>query len=439
MTGPGCPQSDRPLRAQDTTHWVWIFPFDGYDRPMHEEGHPSGRPLNGSPLNGSPPSKAESSGGAPLRILIVIKCLGSGGAERLLVDTVAKRDTSGFDEEVAYILASEHSLVPDVERSGVPVHSLGAGSNADLRWMGKLRSLVRGGHFDVVHFHLPYTAALGRLAVATIPARERPAVVYTEHSLWNKMAIAIKWLNRATIGRDDSLVVVSEAAHRALPSGLKPRARVIVHGVDLSRPDDLLARRDEVRAEIRDELGLAADELVALTVANLRPEKGYDVLLEAARLARDRTLPVTFVTAGRGPLEGEMKERHQQLGLGERFRFLGEREDVLRLLVGSDIFVLPSRQEGLPVTLMEATSVGSAIVATAVGGVPQAVPDGIAGLVVPPGDPAALVDGIDRLVRDPDLREALGKEAKERSAMFDVTSATREVEAIYRQVAGARR
>src|SRR5271156_264217 len=129
-------------------------------------------------------------GSAPaskLRILLVIKCLGFGGAERLLVDMVARGDRHSFEYEVAYVLAAEHALVPDIVSTGTPVHGLEGRGNSDLRWMGRLRRLIVDGRFDVVHFHLPYTAALGRLVVASLPSGRRPAVVYTEHSLWNKM------------------------------------------------------------------------------------------------------------------------------------------------------------------------------------------------------------------------------------------------------------
>jgi glycosyltransferase involved in cell wall biosynthesis len=396
---------------------------------VHSEGH----------VSDVDPDPAGATTHPRLRVLLVIKCLGYGGAERLLVDMVAKGDTQSFEYEVAYVLAAEHALVPDIASAGIPVRCLEGRGNWDLRWMARLRGLILEGEFDVVHFHLPYTASLGRLAVATVPSAHRPAVVYTEHSLWNKMAVVIKGLNRATIGRDRALVVVSEAAHDALPDGLKDRARVIVHGVDLSRSDALIAQREEVRSDVRAELGVDDDDLLVMTVANLRPEKGYDVLLDSARLAFDRGLPLRFAAVGRGPLDDALKERHRQLGLDGRFQFLGQRHDVLRLLTGADIFVLASRQEGLPVSLMEATSVGVAIVATSVGGVPQVITDGVDGLIVPPGNPPALVDALERVASDPTLRRKLGDGAKGRSAMFDVTSASREVEGIYRQVAGAPR
>jgi glycosyltransferase involved in cell wall biosynthesis len=370
-----------------------------------------------------------------LRILVVIKVLGYGGAERLLVDTVANGDHRSFDYEVAYVLESEHALVPSVEAHGTPVHDLGARSNLDLRWMARLRRILTRGRFDVVHFHLPYTASLGRLVVASLPSARRPAIVYTEHSLWNKMAVVVKGLNRVSIGLDQSLIVVSDAARDALPTDLRERSEVIVHGIDLARSQDRLAHREEIRARVRSAWGVADGETVAITVANLRSEKGYDVLLDAARAVQDRRLPIRFISVGRGPLDQALRQRSDALGLGEQVRFLGERDDVLDLLVASDVFVLPSHQEGLPVALMEATSVGMPIVATAVGGVPQVITDGVQGLIVPPGRPVELADAVARIASDPDLARRLGQGAKEASSMFDVTTASRQIEEIYRRVA----
>jgi len=371
-------------------------------------------------------------------VLLAIKSLGHGGAERLLVDMVANGDHQAFDYQVAFVLDSENAFVPTLVAGGTRVHNLGARRNLDLRWMPAFRRLLLADDFDVVHFHLPYTAALGRLVVASLPRRRRPVTLYTEHSLWNKVAVLVKILNRATIGRDRALIAVSQAAYDALPGALRPRARVVVHGVDLSPSRDMVLRRREIRAEVRAELGIPSGELLAVTVANLRSEKGYDVLLDTARLVADRGLPIRFAAAGQGALSGELAERHRALGLGERFRFLGHRRDALALLAAADIVVLPSRQEGLPVVLMEATSVGAAIVATSVGGVPLVITDGVNGLVVPPGAPEQLAAALERVGTDAGLRRQLGEQALAGSAAFDVSRACAEVEAIYRRLLGAR-
>ncbi len=367
-------------------------------------------------------------------MLLVIKGLGHGGAERLLVDVVASGDRQSFDYQVAFLLDAEDALAPTISAGGTPVHALGATRNLDLRWMAAFRALLQHEHFDIVHFHLPYTAALGRLVIASMPRGRRPVTLYTEHSLWNRVSPLVKMLNRATISSDGALLAVSPAAYDALPRALQPRARVVVHGVDLSLSATMVAQREAIRRDVRSELEVPAGDLLVVTVANLRSEKGYDVLLDAARLTADRNLPIRFAAAGQGALDEELAARAQTLELGDRFRFLGHRDDALRLLTAADVFVLASHQEGLPVALMEATSVGAVIVATAVGGVPQVITDGVNGLIVPPGQPVALTDALETVCSDPALRLRLGHQARESSARFDVARASGEIEQIYRNL-----
>jgi glycosyltransferase involved in cell wall biosynthesis len=175
-----------------------------------------------------------------------------------------------------------------------------------------------------------------------------------------------------------------------------------------------------------------------MTVANLRPEKGYDVLLTAARSIADDGLPIRIAAIGRGPLRDALQARHAELSLGDRFQFLGQRDDVLRLLAGADAFVLASTTEGLGVALMEATSVGLPIVASCVGGVPQILEDEVDALLVTPGDVGSLVWAMKRVASDPELRERLGRQAKIRSSQFDMAEASRAICAVYEQAAGVR-
>ena len=368
----------------------------------------------------------------------MIKCLGYGGAERLLVDMVGTADRSQVDYEVAYILRHQNALVPAIRASATPVHSLDAAHNADLRWMVALRRLLVTGRYDVVHFHLPYAAAFGQLVVASLPRSDRPGLLYTEHSLWDRARLVNRILLRCSMGSEERLVAVSQASYNALPSSLQRRATTVVHGVDLSLSDSLIARRADLRARLRSELAADDDELLFVTVANLRPEKGYDVLLEAAQAIANCEPPIRVVAVGRGPLNDALRARHVELGLGDRFQFLGQRDDVMQILAGADAFVLPSRHEGLPVALMEATSVALPIVASRVGGIPQALEDEVDALLVPPGDPRLLARAMTRLASDPELRSRLGQHAKLRSSMFDIGEANRVVGDIYVQVAGSR-
>jgi glycosyltransferase involved in cell wall biosynthesis len=366
-----------------------------------------------------------------IRVLVLVKGLGMGGAERLVVDLVTRADRERFDYEVAYVLESQQALVHELAACGIPVHCLGAGASWDLRWLWGLRRLLYTGGFDIVHAHLPYSAAFGRIVARTLPRPVRPKLVYTEHSLWNLAAVLTKTLNRATIHLDSALFVVSPASRDALPRPLQSHARVVVHGVDRERTARVLENHEKIRAEVRAELGVKENELLVLTVANLRSEKGYDVLLETARLAVADGAPLRFVSVGTGELADTLREARDASGLHEHLMFLGRRPDTLRLMAGSDVFVLPSHQEGMPVALMEAMSLGIPVVVTHVGGIPDIVSDGVDGLVVDPGRPDLLAGALLRVTADNELRGRLGAAAQLHSERFDIASASRSMESVY--------
>lgn len=363
------------------------------------------------------------------RVLVLIKCLDRGGAERLVVSMTQHGDRTRFDYEVAYVLDDQDALVPELERAGIPVHSLGARNDYDLRWTGRLRALLTRGNFDIVHSHLPYAAALGRLVAATVPPRV--GLVYTEHCVWDQVARPTRVLNRLTIGLDDRVLAVSEASRQALPPAQRRRASVVVHGIELESIDEAVLRRVELRASVRAELGLADDEVLSLTVANFRAQKGYDVLLHAARAVVDRKVPVRFAAAGEGPLRRDLENQRSDLSLERHVLFLGARTDVPRLLAAADMFVLPSRYEGLPLALMEAVSIGVPVIATAVSGLPDILTNERNALLVAPEQPHALAEAITRLASDPALRASLSTASRTLSERFDVRRCVLEVEAIY--------
>jgi glycosyltransferase involved in cell wall biosynthesis len=207
----------------------------------------------------------------------------------------------------------------------------------------------------------------------------------------------------------------------------------VVHGIDLDATRSMAQHRSEVRRE----LGISDDEVLVGTVANFRREKAYEDLLAAAAVAVERSPRLRFVSVGQGPLESEVRQRAAALGLGERFTFLGYRDDAVRIISGFDVFTLSSRHEGLPVSLMEAMALGTPVVATAVGGIPQAVTDGVEGRLVPVGDPQVLAQALVEIAADPDERHRFGAAALARSDEFDVSRAVRDLEGRYLALAAA--
>lgn len=369
-----------------------------------------------------------------VRVLWLIKGLGPGGAEQLLVNHAAARDREHFDIEAAYLVPWKHHLVPRLEAEGINVVCLDGPKEWDLRWAARLRKHLGHRPVDVIHLHSPYVAGITRPMIYSLPKSKRPALVYTEHNRWPRHRRSTRILNELTFGLDDVDLAVSADVRATMPPRLQPRVEVLDHGVDVDQLGALGQFRDAVRAE----LGIKADEIVFGTVANFRREKAYEVWLEAARIALASELPLRFVAVGQGPLEQDMRALHAQLGLGDRVQLLGYREDAVRVMSAFDVFTLSSRHEGLPVSLMEALALGLPVVATAAGGLPHMVTDGVEGVLVPIDDPRALAEAYLDVAHEPIRRSAMADAAAKRAHDFDITSAARRLEQLYTEAAAMR-
>jgi glycosyltransferase involved in cell wall biosynthesis len=196
-----------------------------------------------------------------------------------------------------------------------------------------------------------------------------------------------------------------------------PRDRIAVVQNGIRIPERLAVPvRDAWRAEIRADLGLASAERLIVCVGNLYPVKDHATLLRACATLAE----VHVAIAGRGEEEAALRALAAELGMASRVHLLGLRDDIPRLLAAADLFVHPSRSEELPLAVLEAMAAAKAVVATRVGGVPDAVVSGETGLLVGPGEPKPLADAIETLLRDPSLAERLGQAARCRvEALFD--------------------
>jgi len=252
--------------------------------------------------------------------------------------------------------------------------------------------------------------------------------------VWDRYRWPTYAANAATYGRNDAAIAVSDgvaasiAPPRWLPRAHYPTTETLLHGVDV---DD--ARLGAAaRADARRRLDLPDDAPVIGNVANLTPKKDHANLLAAVERLRAEHPRLVVVLIGSGPLEAELHQQVVQRGLGEHVRFLGMRDDVLDLLPALDVFVLSSRFEGLPISMLEAMASEVACVVTSVGGIPEAVDDGEEGLLVPPGDSDALAVALGRVLSDSDLRHRLGVAARKRVTRdFSIDRAVRTLEERY--------
>jgi len=366
----------------------------------------------------------------PIRVLWLAKGLGQGGMERLLVAHARFSDKARFDYRAAHLVDRPHSVVDELRALGVPVDRLGSGSSVDPRWLADLVRTVRRERIDVVHTHSPLPAALSRPLLRTLP--HRPRLVYTEHNSWDCYGTTTRLANRVTYALDDARLAVSDPARDSASPRLRRRTLTLVHGIDTAA----VSAHHGDRTVARRELGIADGTVVVGVVANLRPEKAYPTLLRAASAVLDARPETVFLSVGQGPLQTELEQEHERLGLGDAFRFLGYRDDVLSVMAAFDVFTLSSDQEGLPVALMEASALGLPVVATAVGGVPSVVTEGVNGLLVAPGDPQALAHALARVVASPELRARLARGSAEAASRFDARAAVRRIEETYLEVLG---
>ena len=343
---------------------------------------------------------------APIRVLHIITNLGIGGAERLVVSAARGLPRDRF-ESVICCLTDRGPLAREVEADGVTVHCVNAypGLSNPLAFT-RLVSIIGSVQPTIVHTHLQAPNLYGRLAACLVRV---PIVIATEHNVYTGKARRYIAVERMLARLTSALVAVSSEVQQFLGRQLRlplARIQVIRNGVAAPQPTT------EGVAALTARIGAVPTQLRLATIASLTSKKGHDVLLRALALLAGRGLCVAAVFAGDGPERARLELIAAELKLRDSVHFLGAVSNPADVLAAADVFVLPSLVEGLPLALLEAMRAGKPIVATSVGGVPEAVTSGINGLLVAPADDLALADAIATLAASPRQRAELGDQAR---------------------------
>ncbi|PRW62855.1 glycosyltransferase family 1 protein [Actinopolyspora mortivallis] len=303
----------------------------------------------------------------------------------------------------------------------------------DLTALFRLTRLFLRERVDVVHTHTAKAGAVGRLAARLAGV---PRVVHTYHGFpFHPFQPGFVRESYVRIERllgpltDTVLCVGKSVTAEAVERGLVPPGRARTVGVPVSR--EVPCADAVTRARARRELGVAEHGLLVGAVGRLTYQKAPEHFVTALRLLSERH-EVRGVWVGDGELRGSVAALARR-ELGDGLLLTGEREDVLRLLPAFDVFVLPSRYEGLPLALVEAMWCGLPVVATAVNAVPDLVVPPDTGLLVPPERPDALAAAVSELLESPVRRARTGEAARRRiDERFDLAAHCDETERAYR-------
>lgn len=362
--------------------------------------------------------------GAPLRIVLGLETSGPGGAEAMLLQLAAELRDRGL----VPILATMRRgwMTERAEREGIPVWVDAMRPGTDPRWIARLYSRLRREHIDVFHAHEFEMNAYGGAAAicARIPN------VATIHGSVAGTSPRHMLAYRALTCLGQRTIAVSHDLAASLSPQLRGEAnsmRVIHNGIPISA---MLSRqeREAKRLRARRELDLPLDGALLVAIGNLYAVKDHATLLRAG----SKLSTVRIAIAGRGEEESALRELSNELGMRERLHLLGLRDDVPRVLSAADVFVQPSRSEGLPLAVLEAMAAQVPIVATRVGGVAEAVIDGETGLLVAPGAPDELAEALRRILASPDRSWQITQAAWERARdKFSVSRMTDQYLALY--------
>ncbi len=365
---------------------------------------------------------------APLTVAVMLESDGPGGAEVVVFQLAQELARRGHKVLPVGPAKGVGWLGGKFRDAGVETLVFQKRHPLDPGWVSDLARQFRQHQITVVHSHEFGMAVYGAAAAR----RQNLPHVITMHGSQTmtrrlRRRIALRWAFRAS----RATVAVSLATKRQLDADLglsADRIQVIHNGIPV-RPGNA--------APVREELGLRPDELLIVAVGNLDERKGHAVLLEALHRLEVEGLQQAWrlvIAGGRGGDRRPMLESFAaEHGLAGRLHILSHRDDVPDLLAAADIFAMPSLWEGLPLALLEAMLAGKAIVASETSGIPEAIEDGTHGLLVPPGDQAALATALGRLLTEPALRRRLGEEARSRGqAEFTIGAMVDSYERLYR-------
>lgn len=341
---------------------------------------------------------------APIPILFCITELNNGGAERALVEIVTRLDRARWQPKVIS-LGPRGELVDNLEQAGIEVVCLDACCKLDFRILFRLIREIRSFRPRILQTFLFHANLVGRIAgvIARVPK------IVGGIRVAEKRGGTYLLLDRWTEGMVNRQVCVSESVRQFAITQVKlsPQKLVTIpNGIDVER-------FQQATPLAREEFGLHPEDLIALFVGRLDPQKGLDLLLEAAARLAEPFPQLKWLIVGQGSESARLRYQITEAGISDRVQLTGQRKDIPELMKMADLFVFPSRWEGMPNVILEAMVAGLPIVSSRVEGVEELLTDNVSAALFPPNSSEELIRTLSDLLNHPDRLQQFARQAQQ--------------------------
>jgi glycosyltransferase involved in cell wall biosynthesis len=383
-----------------------------------------------------------------VKVLRVIARLNVGGPALHVAYLTAGLADRGYDTTLVAgtVARGEESMAFVAQQRGVRIETLDelhrdVAPFQDARAIVRLARLIRRERPTILHTHTAKAGAVGRIAALLAGGARPPVVVHTFHGhvlrgyFGTVLSLGFRTLERWLAKVTTTLIAVSpEVRDDLVRLGIAPASkfRVVRLGIEL---DERVATDAGTRAGIRKLLGISEEAFVVGWVGRMTAVKRTTDVLHAMRRLLDSDVDAYLLLVGDGPERRQLENKAHDLGIARRCRFVGYQDEVADFYSAIDVLLLPSANEGTPVSVIEALAAERPAVATRVGGVPDVIRDGVDGFLVAFGDTDSLGDRLAELARDPVLRARMGAQGRVRVLeRYAVARLVNDVDRLYKSL-----
>ena len=363
-----------------------------------------------------------------IKVLHIIKSLGRGGAEMLLPETLKEHTKDQFEFHYIYFLPWKNQMVEAIEMPGGKVSCFSAKNNLQLLMQySKIIKYCKKNQIQLIHAHLPWAGFVSRL----IHFKTGIPVIYTEHNLQERYHFITKFINKWSFNFQTIAIGVSEDVTQSILKNIHPTipCKTLLNGVNI---ESFQRNNLEQRNAFRKQFGIPEDAVLVGTVAVFRFQKRLDKWLEIMSEAIDKNPKIYGIIVGAGILEPEIFAKHKELNLEGKVFFTGLQTNVKPYYEAMDVFMMSSSFEGLPVSLLEAMSMGCAIVSTNAGGIKEVIQNKENGIMVDVDDWGKMSSSLLTLAENPSQLAYFQSEARKRVATnFSIKAMVTQLESLY--------